>query len=123
MELVLLTAAMQPTTEVLPALGLLPHSVTVLPLDAGSIIDRPNGDIVLVDARRDLAGARTFTRLLGGIGIAQPVVAILTEGGLIALSADWAVDDIVLDTAGPAEHEAMIGTVRNVGYKFVRPAP
>jgi len=22
-----------------------------------------------------------------------------------------------------AEHEAMIGTVRNVGYKFVRPAP
>ena len=31
MELVLLTGAVQPTTEVLPALGLLPHSVTVLP--------------------------------------------------------------------------------------------
>jgi DNA-binding response OmpR family regulator len=108
MELVLLTAAMQPTTEVLPALGLLPHTVTVLPLDAGSIIDRPNGDIVLVDARRDLAGARTFTRLLGGIGITQPVVAVLTEGGLIALSADWAVDDIVLDTAGPAELDARL---------------
>jgi len=77
-------------------------------LDAGSIIDRPNGDIVLVDARRDLAGARTFTRLLGGIGIAQPVVAVLTDGGLIALSADWAVDDIVLDTAGPAELDARL---------------
>jgi DNA-binding response OmpR family regulator len=108
MELVLLTAAMQPTTEVLPALGLLPHSVAVLPLDAAALIDRPTGDLVLIDARRDLAGARTFTRLLGGLGITQPVVAVLTEGGLIALSADWAVDDIVLDTAGPAELDARL---------------
>jgi DNA-binding response OmpR family regulator len=108
MDLVLLTAAMQPTTEVLPALGLLPHSVTVLPLDATSLIDRQTGDLLLIDARRDLAGARTFTRMLAGIGIGQPVVAVLTEGGLIALSADWAVDDIVLDTAGPAELDARL---------------
>jgi DNA-binding response OmpR family regulator len=33
---------------------------------------------------------------------------VLTEGGLIALSAEWAVDDIVLDTAGPAELEARL---------------
>jgi DNA-binding response OmpR family regulator len=37
-----------------------------------------------------------------------PVVAVLTEGGLIALSADWAVDDIVLDTSGPAELDARL---------------
>jgi DNA-binding winged helix-turn-helix (wHTH) protein len=37
-----------------------------------------------------------------------PVVAVLTEGGLIALSADWTVDDIVLDTAGPAELDARL---------------
>ena len=54
----------QPTTEVLPALGLLMHRVTVLPLDAGALVDRPLGDLVLLDARRELAGAKTFSRVL-----------------------------------------------------------
>ena len=62
MDLILLTAARQPTAEVLPALGLLPHRVTVLPLDAAALVDRPFGDAVLLDARRDLASARSFTR-------------------------------------------------------------
>ena len=64
MELILLTAARQPTAEVLPALGLLPHRVTVLPLDAAVLVDRPLGDAILLDARRDLAAARSFTRVL-----------------------------------------------------------
>ncbi|MCU1658265.1 MAG: DNA-binding response OmpR family regulator [Pseudonocardiales bacterium] len=108
MELILLTEASQPTTEVLPSLGLLPHHVTVLPLDAAALVDRPLGDVVLVDARRDLAGARSFTRVLSAVGVPVPVLAVLTEGGLIALSAEWAIDDIVLDTAGPAELDTRI---------------
>jgi DNA-binding response OmpR family regulator len=108
MELLLLTAARQPTTEVLPALGLLSHRVTVLPLDAGALVDRTLGDALLVDARRDLAAARSFTRVLATIGVGVPVLAVLTEGGLIALSAEWNVDDIVLDTAGPAELDARL---------------
>jgi DNA-binding response OmpR family regulator len=107
-ELVLLTAASQATTEVLPALGLLPHHVTVLPLDAGALIDRSLGDVILVDARRELAGARAFTRVLSAMGVPVPIVTVLTEGGLIALSAEWIVDDIVLDTAGPAELDARL---------------
>jgi DNA-binding response OmpR family regulator len=107
-DLILLTTARQPTTEVLPALGLLPHRVTVLPLDAGGLVDRPLGDAVLVDARRDLAAARGFTRVLAAVGLTVPVLAVLTEGGLIALSADWSIDDIILDTAGPAELEARL---------------
>lgn len=108
MDLVLLTAARQPTAEVLPALGLLPHRVTVLPLDAAALVDRPIGDAVLLDARRDLASARSFTRVLAAVGVTVPIVAVLTEGGLIALSAEWTVDDIILDTAGPAELDARL---------------
>jgi DNA-binding response OmpR family regulator len=107
-ELILLTSALQPTTEVLPALGLLSHQVTVLPQDAGALIDRGLGDAVLVDARRDLAAARSFVRLLTAMGTAVPVIAVLTEGGLIAISGEWAVDDFVLDTAGPAELDARL---------------
>jgi DNA-binding response OmpR family regulator len=107
-ELLLLTAAKQPTAEVLPALGLLPHQVTVLPQDAGMLVERSLGDAVLVDARRELVGARAFVRLLTAMGTSVPVIAVLTEGGLIAVSGDWAVDDVVLDTAGPAELDARL---------------
>ena len=108
MELILLTNASQPTTEVLPALGLLPHRVSVLPLDATALVDRSLGDVMLIDARRDLAGVRTFTRVLSAIGVSVPVVGVLTEGGLIAMSVEWAVDDFVLDTVGPTELDARL---------------
>ena len=108
MELILLTSAVQSTTEVLPALGLLPHQVTVLPQDASVLVDRGLGDVVLVDARRDLMSARGFLRLLTAMGASVPVLAVLTEGGLIAMSGEWAVDDFVLDTSGPAELDARL---------------
>ena len=103
MELLLLTGASQPTAEVLPALGLLPHHVTVLPPDVGALIDRTGGDLVLLDARRDLANARSLLRVLAAAELSLPVLAVLTEGGLVAMSAQWPVDDFVLDAAGPAE--------------------
>jgi DNA-binding response OmpR family regulator len=33
---------------------------------------------------------------------------VVTEGGLAAVTADWGVDDVLLDTAGPAEVEARL---------------
>jgi DNA-binding response OmpR family regulator len=118
-----LTAALQPTAEVLPALGLLPHNVSVLPLDAAALVEHPSGDLILVDARRDLVGARSFTRVLTAVDTSTPVVAVLTEGGLIALSAEWAVDDIVLDTAGPAELDARLRLAVDRRAKTVTQTP
>ena len=123
MELVLLTGAVQPTTEVLPALGLLPHSVTVLPLDAGRLIEHTPGDVILIDARRDLAGARSFTRVLAALDGNTPVLAVLTEGGLIALSADWTIDDVILDTAGPAELDARLRLAVDRHARSADPTP
>ena len=82
MRLVLMTAARQATTEVLPALGLLGHQVRVV--------------------------APELSSLLASTGVASSVVAVLAEGGLVALSADWGVDDVLLDTAGPAEVDARL---------------
>ena len=36
------------------------------------------------------------------------MLLVTTEGGLAAVSADWGVDDVLLDTAGPAEVEARL---------------
>ena len=107
MEIFLLTAAAQPTTEVLPALGLLGHQVTVSDFDVSPLLaHRPAA--VLVDGRFDLANARAFSRVLATAELDLPVLVVLKEGGLIALSADWAVDDMLLDTAGPAEVDARL---------------
>ena len=112
MRLVLMTAARQATTEVLPALGLLGHSVRVVAPELSSLLDGPfegtSGDVVLVDARHDLVRARGLCSLLASTGVAASVVAVLSEGGLVALSADWGVDDVLLDTAGPAEVDARL---------------
>ena len=106
--LLLLTNAMQPSAEVLPALGLLAHTVRVAPLEIGALLDTAPADAVLVDARRELIAARALTRLIQTTGSTPPVFAVLTEGGLAALSQEWAVADVLLDTAGPAEVDARL---------------
>ena len=106
--LLLLTNAMTPSAEVLPALSLLGHTVRVAPLEVTALLSAPQHEAVLVDARRDLAGARSVCRLLRTTGVAAPLFVVLTEGGLAALTAEWGVDDVLLDTCGPAEVEARL---------------
>ena len=107
-QLLLLTNALAPSSEVLPALGLLPHQVRVLPAEAAVLVDAPPADAVIVDARRDLAGARSLCRLLRTTGLSSPLLLVLTEGGMAVVAADWGADDVVLDTAGPAEVEGRL---------------
>lgn len=107
-SLLLLTNALEPSAEVLPALGLLLHSVRVAPAEASALVDAPPADAVLVDARRELAHAKSLCRLLRTTGIDCPLLVILTEGGLAALTAEWGADDVLLHTAGPAEVEARL---------------
>ena len=106
--LLLLTNAMTPSADVLPALALLGHPARVAPLEVTALLSAPQHEAVLVDARRDLAGARSVCRLLRTTGVAAPLFVVLTEGGLVALSAEWGVDDVLLDSAGPAEVDARL---------------
>jgi len=106
--ILLLTNALRPSVEVLPALGLLLHEVRVAPAEAAALLDAPPSDAVLVDARRELGNARGLTRLIRTTGVDVPLMAVVTEGGLAAVTADWGVDDVLLDTAGPAEVEARL---------------
>ena len=107
-RLLLLTNALAPSAEVLPALGLLSHTVRILPAEATALVDSPDCDVVIVDARRELASARSLCRVLRTTGIGTPLLAVLTEGGLAGLTAEWGLDDVLLDTAGPAEVDARL---------------
>jgi DNA-binding response OmpR family regulator len=70
--------------------------------------DGPGADAVLVDARRDLVQVRRLLRLLRSAEMNVPVLAVVTEGGWAAVTADWGVDDVILHTAGPGEVDARL---------------
>ena len=107
-SVLLLTNTLGASAEVLPALGLLQHSVKILPAEASVLVDVPEMQVLLIDARRDLPAAKSLTKLLTSTGVGAPFIAITTEGGLSAISAEWGIDDVMLDTAGPAEVDARI---------------
>ncbi|NLT56409.1 MAG: response regulator transcription factor [Actinomycetales bacterium] len=107
-QILLLTNALAPSAEVLPALGLLTHQVRVLPAEAAVLVDAPPADAVVVDGRRDLVSTRSLCRLLRATGLSSPLLLVLTEGGLAAVAADWGADDILLDSSGPAEVDARL---------------
>ncbi len=106
--LLLLTNAPGSSADVLPTLGLLGHAVRVLPLDAAALVDAPPADVVILDARRDLVAARGTSRVLRSTGTSAPLLAVVTEGSLAGVATDWGLDDVMLDTAGPAEVEARL---------------
>jgi DNA-binding response OmpR family regulator len=104
----LLTSSLKSSGEVLPALSLLPHTVRVLAAEGSALLDAPDADLILVDGRKELARARDLCRLIRTTGSTAPVLLVTTEGGLSAVALDWEMDDVVLETAGPAELEARI---------------
>ena len=107
-RILLLTNSQGASAEVLPALSLLQHQVRILPAVGSVLVDIPEVDCLFIDARRDLPAAKALTKLIATTGAGCPIVLIATEGGMSAMSADWGFDDLILDSAGPAEVDARI---------------
>ena len=83
-----------------------PRPESVLP--SLSLLEAGTADVAIVDARTDLAAARGLCRLLGTTGTSVPVVAVVNEGGLVAVNMDWGLDEILLPGTGPAEIDARL---------------
>jgi DNA-binding response OmpR family regulator len=110
-DLLLLTAEADPAA-VIPALGLLGHAVRIAALDVASLLEIGTAEVAVVDARGDLVAARSLCRLLGTTaGDTVPVVAVVTEGGLVAVNTEWGIDDFLLPGTGPAELDARLRLV------------
>jgi DNA-binding response OmpR family regulator len=104
----LLVLTPTPSLEVLPALGLLSHRVRQVASSTTALLNAPASDLIFLDARRDLVGAKALCKILASTGNSTPIVLVLTEGGLTAITGDWGVDDVILEGAGPAEADARI---------------
>lgn len=105
-QILVLTASAD--SEVLPALSLLSHRVRQVLAEPVSLINAPSSDLIMLDARRDLNAAKSLSTMLHSTGLSAPLIIVVTEGGMAAISADWGATDIILDSAGPAEIDARI---------------
>lgn len=105
-QLLVLTAFAD--TEVLPALGFLSHRVRKISAEPASLVNAPGHDLIFLDARRDLAGAKSLAKILITTGTSAPIILVVSEGGLAAISSEWGASDIILEGAGPGEIDARI---------------
>ncbi len=105
-QLLILTS--QVNSDVLPALGLLSHRVRVIPAEPAALVGAPSADAIIVDGRGDLAAAKGLCKILTATGAGSPLLLVITEGGLTAVTAEWGIDDVILETAGPAEVDARL---------------
>ena len=105
-QLLVLSASAE--SEVLPALGLLSHRVRYIAAEPASLVNAPGHDLVFLDARKDLASSKSLAKILVATGLSAPLIVVVSEGGLAAMSVDWGASDIILDGAGPAEIETRI---------------
>lgn len=117
MDLLLLTAETE-YADVIGALGLLGHPVRIAAPEVASLTEIGSAEVTLVDGRGDLVAARGLCRLLGSTaGDIVPVLAVVTEGGLIAVNTEWGIDDFLLPSIGPTELDARLrlAVARRVG--------
>ncbi len=110
-NLILVTNARGNSAEILPALSLLSHQIKIMPAEPSALINAPICEAVLIDARKDLPSAKSLCRLIRTTGITAPLIAITSEGGLIAITPDWGLDEIILENSSPAEVDARIRLV------------
>lgn len=106
-QLLVLSSAVG-TDPVLPSLELLSHRVRQIPAEPAQLVNAPSADVIFVDARIDLVGAKSLCKILNTTGLDAPLLLVVTEGGLAAVSTDWGVDDVILVNAGPAEVDARV---------------
>ena len=94
--------------QILPALELLSHQVRYIPAEPASLVGAPSSDLIFLDACGDLNNAKNLAKILNTTGLSAPLVIIVNESGLAALSHEWGSADFILNTAGPGEIDARV---------------
>lgn len=101
-----------PETNVRPeppsSFSLLPHNLA----EAAGIEDAleivADSELVIIDARDDLAWARNACRHLTGAAPTHPLLMLISLASTPLITPDWGLDDFVLQDASPGEIDARV---------------
>ncbi|MBT5847965.1 MAG: DNA-binding response regulator, partial [Micrococcales bacterium] len=77
----------------LSALEALGHQLIQVTFDPQQLADAPRHDVVLLDCRHNLMGAKAVARILNAAGWSRPLMLVANESVLAAVSAEWGLQD------------------------------
>ena len=86
-------------------LVLLQHELAVAANGTEALNNLEITDAVVVDAREELAAARSSCQVLAAAGVEEPVMLLVAPESLSVVSPEWGIDDLILESARPAEWE------------------
>ena len=92
----------------LPALDLLPHDLSTHPFASADAVSASAPDLLLIDATVELASAKRCCQRVRALAESVPVLVVVREQSLAAVSTDWGFTDFIVTDAGPAEVDARI---------------
>jgi DNA-binding response OmpR family regulator len=76
------------------------------------LVTAPRHDLVLLDGRRDLAGAMLVSRIIQAANWSSPTILLVGEAGLPAINTGWGASDFILEKASLAEVDARVRSVQ-----------
>ncbi len=92
----------------LPPLEVLGHQLHLIDFEPQSLASAPRHDLVILDCRRNLVEARSVARILQAASWQTPLLLVVSESALPAVSSDWGSQDFILEGASLAEVDARI---------------
>lgn len=110
MNAVLFVSGSEPPDE----LRLLSHQVTGVASASQALLEAETADVVIVDGRTDLAGARSTCQTLSRGG-GTPILLLVSVSGLAVLSPDWGFTDFISVGSEPAELDARLRILMRAG--------
>jgi DNA-binding response OmpR family regulator len=92
----------------LPPLEILGHQLTVIGFDPQELSEAPRHDLVVLDARQNVLGAKSVGRILSAAQWHKPMLLVVSDSVLAAVSAEWGASDFILDNASLAEVDVRV---------------
>ncbi len=92
----------------LPPLEILGHQLNIIGFDPQDLSDAPRHDLVVLDARQNVLGAKSVGRIIQAAQWSKPLLLVVSEGVLAAVNAEWGATDFILDSASLAEVDVRV---------------
>jgi DNA-binding response OmpR family regulator len=92
----------------LPSLEILGHQIFIIGFDPQELSEAPRHDVVVLDARQNLLGAKAVGRILRAAQWQKPMLLVVSESVLPAVNAEWGLADFLLETASLAEIDVRV---------------
>lgn len=92
----------------LPPLEILGHQLNIISFDPQQLSDAPRHDLVVLDARQNVLGAKSVGRIIAAAQWQKPLLLVVSEGVLAAVSKEWGATDFILDSASLAEVDVRV---------------